>query len=346
MTWIIGGVIACIGLYAIVRFLSSNDTPALESMSQTGAEFDAPLWLFGTKSSEEWLLPREPGRKRVVVVDFSDPHKDSGDKDRDWLVDNAAFLLAETLWMRTDAPATAAVIVSLPLKKIISPHDDAIAPYENLSGLTSSFKEPAVVAWGAGNKDIAREGLTMKVRVSDETDERSFTAPYLELEKTLIDWLVGRGLCARKDPPAWYAPPKTEQLPLWAIVHHNLQLQTLADAKNHVLEPLAPDFQDDMVDYGLDAVEQLEGAGEQVKLAAIASAVYARRANALKEERRTKILDIVAGLKHPDLVRLSPRFYVALGEPARADAVKTDGDAYRTADDAAYRQWLEKIHEA
>lgn len=341
----VGIVIACFAIYGVVRFFSSDDAPALEAPSQTGAEFDAPLWLFGTKSSEEWLLPREPGRKRVVVVDFSDPHKDSGDKERDWLVDNAAFLLAETLWMRTDAAATAAVIVSLPLKKIISPQDD-LAQYEKLSGLTNSFKEPAVVAWGAANRDIAREGLTMKVRVSDETDERSFTAPYAELEKTLIDWLVGRGLCARRDPPAWYAQPKAEQLPLWAIVHHNLQLQTLADAKNGVLAPLDADFQDDMVDYALDAVEQFEGAGEQVKLAAIACAVYARRANALKEERRAKILEIVASLSHPDLVRLSPRFYIALGEPARADAVKTDGDAYRAPADEAYRSWLLKIREA
>jgi len=344
VTWIIGIGVACVALYAIVRFFSSNDSPALESRLQSAAEFDAPLWLFGTKSSEEWLLPRSPGRRRVVVVDFSDPHEGSGDKERDWLVDNAAFLLAETLWMRTDAPATSAVIVSLPLKKIVAP-SDALAPYEKLSGLTNSFKEPAVVAWGAANGDIAREGLTMKVRVSDETDERSFTAPYAELEKTLIDWLVGRGLCARKDPPAWYAPPKAEQLPLWAIVHHNLQLQTLADAKNGVLEPLDADFQDDLVDYALDAVDQLEGAGEQVKLAAIACAVYARRANALKEERRTKILEIVAGLEHPDLVRLSPRFYVALGEPARADAV-TNGDAYRTATDEPYAAWLGKIHDA
>jgi hypothetical protein len=343
---VVGIVIACIALYAIVRFFSS-DAPALEAPSQTGAEFDAPLWLFGTKSSEEWLLPREPGRKRVVVVDFSDPHKDSGDKERDWLVDSAAFLLAEMLWMRTDMPATAAVIVSLPLKKIISPHDQSIPPYENLSGLTDSFKEPAIVAWGVGNRDIAREGLTMKVRVSDEQDERSFTAPYAELEKTLVDWLVGRGLCARKDPPAWYAPPKPEQLPLWAIVHHNLQLQTLADAKNGVLAPLDADFQDDMVDYALDGVEQFEGAGDQVKIAAITCAIYARRANALKEERRTKILEIVESLKHPDLVRLSPRFYFALGEPARADAVKTDGDAYRSSPrDEAYRAWLLKIREA
>ena len=343
MVWVVGIVIACIALFTVVRFLS-KDTPALEARSQTGAELDAPLWLFGTKSSEEWLLPREPGRRRVVVVDFSDPHEGSGDKQRDWLVDNAAFLLAETLWMRTDAPVTAAVIVSLPLKKIISPHD-ALAAYENLSGLTNSFKEPAVVAWGAANRDIAREGLTMKVRVSDERDERSFTAPYAELEKTLIDWLVGRGLCARKDPPAWYAQPKPEHLPLWAMVHHNLQLQALADANNGVLAPLAADFHDDMVDYALDAVEQFEGAGEQVKLAAIASAFYARRAGALKEERRAKILELVEGLKHPDLVRLSPRFYVTLGEPARADAVQT-GDVYRAPADGAYRAWLLKIRDA
>jgi len=338
--------VACLALYAFVRLFSSRAAPSLaEAPLQTGAEFDAPLWLFGTKSSESWLLPREPARKRVVVVDFSDPYAGSGDKERDWLVDNAAFLLAETLWMRTDAPATAAVIVSLPLKKIISPHD-ALAPWENLSGLTGSFKEPAVVAWGAANRDVAREGLTMKVRVSDETDERSFTAPYAELEKTLIDWLVGRGLCGRTDPPAWYAPPKPAQLPLWAIVHHNLQLQTLADAKNGVLAPLDADFQDDLVDYALDAVEQLEGAGEQVKLAAIACAVYARRAGALKEERRTKILEIVAGLSAPDLVRLSPRFYHALGEPARADAVRTDGDAYRASSTEAYRAWLREIRDA
>ena len=56
------------------------------------------------------------------------------------------------------------------------------------------------------------------------------------------------------------------------------------------------------------------------------------------------MLEIVAGLADPDLVRLSPRFY-ALGEPARADALKA-GDGYRTASDEAYRAWLLEIHES
>jgi hypothetical protein len=344
VVWIVG-ILACVALFAIVRLLSSKTNALPEAPPQTAAEFDAPMWLFGSKSAESWLLPREPARKRVVVVDFSDPFEKSGTKERDWLVDNAAFLLAETLWMRTDAPATAAVIVSRPLKKIISPHD-ALAPWENLSGLTDSFKEPAVVAWGTANRDIDREGLTMKVRISDEKDERSFTAPYAELEKTLLDWLVGRELCARVAPPAWYAPPKPEQLSLWAIVHHNIQLQALADAKNGVLAPLDADFHDDMVDYALDAVAVLEGAGEQVKLAAIVCAMYAKRAGALKEERRTKILELVASLSHPDLVRLSRRYYHALGEPARADAIKDETDAYRTFQAEAYSAWLLKIRDA
>ena len=312
--------------------------------SQTGAEFDAPLWLFGTKSSEAWLLPRNPERRRVVVVDVSDPFEKTGEKTRDWVVDSAAFLLTEMLWMRTDVPSTSAVVVSVPLKKIISPHGGMPA-YEDLSGLTQSYKEPTVVAWGVALKDIDKDGITLKVRMSNETQERSFTAPLAELADTLVDWLVGRGLCARVDPPAWYAPVKPEHLPLWAVVHHNLQIQTLADRKNGVLAPLDEDFMDGMIDYALDGIKEFEGAGEQVKIAAITSAVYAHRAGVLRAERKKQVLDVIASLQNEDVKRLIPRFYYALGERERAEALPRDAtSAYRsTPTAAAYRDWLTKI---
>ncbi len=314
---------------------------------QTGATFDAPLWLYGTKSSETWLLPREPGRKLVVVVDFSDPYEHTEEKTRGWLVDSAAFLLSEALWMRTDAPASSTVLVNLALKKIIQP-TGGLAKYEDLSGLTSTLTESTVVTWGVAGRDIEQDGITMKVRLTDEATERSFTAPYDDLVETLITWLVGRGFCARRDPPAWFALPKDRaKLPLYAILFHNLQMQLLADAKNHALPPLDADFHDDMVDYALDGVSELE-AGEQTVLATIASAVYAKRAGALREERRRAVLDLVGKIIHEDLRRLVPRFYATLGEPERARAAEETigSSAYRsTTLDAQYRAWLTKIHE-
>ena len=89
------------------------------------------------------------------------------------------------------------------------------------------------------------------------------------------------------------------------------------------------------------------GGGEQVKVAAITTAVYAHRAGALREERRKTALDLVASLEHEDLRRLAPRFYATLGEPARAREIEAAlrTTTYRSpALDEAYSGWLRKIH--
>jgi hypothetical protein len=138
-----------------------------------------------------------------------------------------------------------------------------------------------------------------------------------------------------------------EKLPLYAMLFHNLQLMLLADEKNHALQPLDAEFHEQLVDYAFDSVDQLE-AGEQVVIAAIATAVYAQRAGKLPEPMRQKALALVEKLQHEELRRVAPRFYVALGEPERARSLRTtlESSAYRTPALAdAYRTWLGTIDE-
>src|SRR5205807_236527 len=157
--------------------------------------------------------------------------------------------------------------------KLIQP-TGALRDYDELVPFVRNLEKPSVIAWGAANRDIDREGLTMRVRAPGETSERTFVAPLGELADTLIDWLVGRGLCARVQPPAWYRAPTGDQLALYAVLLHNLQLQILADEKNKALLPLRADLQDDMVDYALDGVKELSTGGDQIKIAALTTALY------------------------------------------------------------------------
>lgn len=293
--------------------------PADASPSSTGAPLEGPLWTFGLKKADTWLLPpRGAGLVPLVVVDLLDAHAAASPGDREAIVDSAAHLVSEALWMQTDIPASSVVWVDLKARRVVEVRSGTIT-HEKLAPLLRSLDPAPIAVWGEGGRDLAGDGITLKVRIPGDPAERSFSGPLDEVTATLVGWLVGRGLCRRIAPPRWYAAPSAALLPTYARMLDNLQLQILADDKNKALPPIAAEIHHGFCDMAFEALEASPQAKQLAVLAAV-TARYARRAGGLDEPRRRRALALLASATDPEhpLTRLAPRLLAELGEPAAA----------------------------
>jgi hypothetical protein len=319
--------------------------PASRAVSATGATLEAPLWSFGHQDADAWLVPPRADATPLVVIVFSDPHHEARDSGDATLVEVAQHVVAEALWMTTDLPARTAVMVDLEAKKLVTPTGE-LASYEGLAPYLQNLEPRPIAVWGAARRDVATDGITIKIRRPDRPDERTLTATLPDLSGFLIGWLVGEGLCRRIEPPAWYRPPTGEALTLYAHVLHNLQLQILADKKNRALEPLAAELQHGFVDLAHDVAEAHDLA--VLHLAALTSAHYAARAGLLDDRQRARALALLGRYTddHP-IHRLSPSLLASFGRrdeaTARIAALRApSGGAFRSSADP-YQRWLASL---
>jgi Arc/MetJ family transcription regulator len=312
-----------------------------EPVSSTGATFDCPLWLFGMRSAETWLFPPRPGdAQRLVVVDFTDSLSDKGDQKRDWIVDSAAFIMAEAFWALTDMPATAAVMVNVEKRKLLNLTGHLMG-FEELKPFTASLDYDPVVAWGAAGLDLEKDGLTLKVRLPGESSDRTMTAPLAELTDMLVSFLAGRGLCRRVDGPGWYSLPGPEQVPYYAVLLHNLQLQILADKKNKVLPELDRELSNDFVDLALDMCRDHGGRMGQLGVVMLTTAYYASRAGHLDPKMLARAMEVLVAVKDKQdpVYRLSPRY---LREFGRGDGALERQRELSGSAGPAFDEWLKR----
>jgi len=313
-----------------------------EPVSSTGATFDYPIWLFGMGSAEAWMFtPRPAGAPRLVVVDFTDSLSDKGDRKRDWVVDSAAFIIAEAFWALTDMPATTAVMVSEEGRKLVNLTGHLMS-HEELRPFTSSLDYDPVLAWGAAGLDLEKDGLTVKVRLPGEGSDRTMTAPLAELTDMLISFLAGRGLCRRVEKPDWYALPDAELVPYYAVLLHNLQLQILADKKNKVLPELDRELSNDFVDLALDMCRDHGGRMGQLGVVMLTTAYYASRAGHLDPKMLARAMEVLVAVKDKGdpAYRLSPCY---LREFGRGDGAIERQRELSASADAAYGAWLKTV---
>jgi hypothetical protein len=312
------------------------------SVSGTAAPFEVPLWLYGTGDAERWLLPpRSPQATAVTVVDFTDRYADRGDQERDWVVDMAAFHVAEHLWLHTDAPASAAVLIETSRRKLIQPVGAAWG-YDDLLPFLGKLDPRPAALWGDALPDPRNEGFRVWLRLPDEDSDRSLDGPLERVPESAARILAQRGRCRELQPPAWYRLPAPARLWAYTVLLHNLQLQVLADRRNGILPPIDADLHHRFVELALDARAELPDAGRQLDLIAATTAVYAARAGELTEADRRRTLEALRGVADPDdpLFRLSPHWLRVLGEPAEADARRRQ---LRAGAPEPYREWLEKL---
>jgi hypothetical protein len=315
-----------------------------EPVSGTGATFDCPAWLFGMRGAEAWLLPpRADDAPRLVVVDFTDSLSDRGDEKRDWIVDSAAFLVAEAFWALTDMPATTTVMVNVESRKLLNMTGHLMS-YDEMKPFTSSLDYEPVLAWGTAGLDLEKDGLTVKVRLPGETSDRTMTAPLAELTDMLVSFLAGRGLCRRVEKPGWYSLPDADIVPYYAALLHNLQLQILADRKNKVLPELDREMSSSYVDYALDMCRDHGGRMGQMGVIMLTTAYYASRAGHLDPKMLARVMEALVAVKNRSdpVYRLSPRY---LREFGRGDGAVERRQELAASADAAYGAWLKTVLE-
>lgn len=322
---------------------SAAAAPAAQ-VSATGATIEAPLWAYGHQDADAWLVPPRSGDPPLVAIALGDPHHDARAHGDAVLVQVAQHLVAEALWMTTDLPTRASVMVDLEAKKIVTSLNELV-PYAELLPFLQHLQPSPIAVWGAARRDLTTDGVTIKIRRPDTGEERALTATLPDLPGFLIGWLTGEGLCRRIDPPDWYQAPAGEALAMYAHVLYNLQVQILADAKNGALEPLSEELQHDFVDLANDAAEAHDLA--VLHLAALTSAHYAARAGLLDDRQRTRSLALLGryGGDHP-IYRLSPSLLASFGRrhqaAARIAALRAPGGgAFRTAA-GPYQLWLDR----
>jgi hypothetical protein len=314
-----------------------------EPISATGATLDYPLWAFGMEDAEEWLLPPRGGGIPVLIIDITDPYDAEADERREVIVDLAAFVLAEHLWVNTDNAAGGAAMVNLANKKLVQP-TGSLPEYEELLPFINALDVEPIVVWGSALEDLEREGLKLKLRLPGDEVERSLSGPALELGSMLADWVQRQGHCAPTPAPAWHKPLDEETLQPYSQALHDLQLQILADKKNEALGPLDADVHTGMLEAALASVEQHGDACPQLKLLAATIALYARRADKLPDALRRKAIELV--LAETDeasaIFRLSPHYLRQL--EAGVDAHTRLSETRRNAD-RLYADWLDSIEQ-
>jgi len=305
----------------------------LPTVSGTGAQLDGPLWTFGTQEAASWMLPPRRDGMRLVVLRVADPHHAERDAESEFLVECAALLIAEMLWLKTDVRATGVVFVNVEEKKLVqlcgaAPSYDDFQPF-----LRSLEDEPAVV-WGEALPDLDNQGFNLRVRLPGSTVEQAFSGPLLELADALRDFFMRKGLCSTVEPPNWYRVPADRRR---ALVVHNLLLQILADEKNSAVPKLGRSFADDIVSCALDLAREQNDDGV-VKLIAVLSALYAARAGTLSPQHRQRALELVrdADVNHP-LHRLAPLALAELGESLEAQSRRKDLEPKA---EPGYAAWL------
>lgn len=321
---------------------SAGAETSAAALSGTGAPFSWPLWLFGMENAERWLLPpRDEAQPPVVIVDITDPHDATADDAREMLVDMAAFLLAEHLWLRTDAAASAAVLIHTETGRLLQPVGE-LADWEGLRPFVDALERAPVLAWGAALADLEREGIQLKLRLPGDDTERALAGPLPELTEMLIDWLVRRGLCQRLDPPAWWVAPTPRLRTTYATALHDLQLQILADHENEAIGPLDADLHAGFVERALEAAREHGDACPQLRLIAAVTAVYAARADRLPAPLRSRAVELVLAERDEStaVFRLSPHLLRQLGDTLAAHSRST---AFGREDDDAYAAWLREI---
>lgn len=293
----------------------ADDAPPIES---TGGRLEGPLWTFGLRKADAWLLPpRAAGLTPLMVIDLLDRHADRGDADRDATVDAAAHLICEALWCTTDLTASSVVWVETSRRKVVEIRSGQLT-YEMLEPFMRSLEAPAIAVWGEGGRDLARDGITLRARLPGDPAERTFSGPLAEVVETLVSWLVARGLARRVTPPRWYDPVSAALLPTYARLLDALQWMILADRKNGAIDPPPAPAYLDALDMAFEAAAP--GAGAQLEILACVMARYLRRADLLDEPRRQRALALIARATDPEhpLARLAPHLLDDLGDAAAA----------------------------
>lgn len=310
-------------------------------VSGTGAPFTGPLWTFGMEDADEWLFSARGDGPGLLIVDITDPHDADADEAREKIVDMAAFVLMEHLWLCSDAAAAAALMVNLEDHKVIHPVGP-MSTFEELRPFLDTLELQPAVAWGAALPDLEREGIQLKLRHPESDSEPSLSGPLLDLREMTLDWLERHAQTSRAEAPAWFRPLDSTTLLPYSTVLHDLQLQILADEKNEVLAPLDADMHEGFTKRGLDLADEHASSCPQLGLLAVVVALYARRADKLPDElRRRAVNRILADEDRSSaLFRLSPHLLRQLGASmqARARHEELFGGAGEV-----YAAWLAKI---
>ncbi|HEY8086204.1 MAG TPA: hypothetical protein VIF09_00115 [Polyangiaceae bacterium] len=327
---------------AEVDFEGKGAASSGETVNVRGAPFEWPLWLFGQRDAESWLLPaRAPGSRPVVVMELTDPHSAARTPLDEAVIEMGASMVAEALWMTTDVRAAAMALVATDAKKLFKPVGASKA-YDEYTPFLRERDQATITLWGAAREDLASRGLEWNVRVGGDPAERTFAGPLGESTEMIVAWLVGRGLTRRVAPPAWWTPAGGDSLEVHAVVMHNLRIQVLADSRNGALGPIEPAMHVGFVDLALDLAEQHRS--ELHTMLAATTAHYARRAGQLTDGLRDRAIRSIESWTDPGSAvhRLSPHWLASLGGEERAKARRLEMAA--TAGDA-YGEWLAKLAE-
>ncbi|HXK19553.1 MAG TPA: DUF3592 domain-containing protein [Polyangiaceae bacterium] len=306
-----------------------------------GHSFHAPLWLLVTARSQHWLLPRQPGRPLMMIMAFSDPHREEKQPLRP-LVEAASLLLSEWVWMNTDAALTSALLVDQSGSGIMH-STGPLNTHDAYTSMLAKDPERGVLMWGAAEQDTKTDGFTLRARVGDGSHERTFSGPLHALGEELVAWLVENQLCARRTPPTWFARPAGHAalLRYGTLLGHTVAPVLAPSGAIPRIE--SPAHQAAAAD-AFNALEQLTGYGEQLKLAVLAVACNAYRGGGLSPAQRAAALALVDGLEDPALRRLAPRYLGLLGQREQAEAAKALAQR-ATVNDEAYRAWLAGLDE-
>jgi len=148
--------------------------------------FAQPLWLDGQEELASRLAPRAAGARPVVVMDAVD----------DELAKMSAWLVAETIWMTTDLPATA---VAFHQRGVVT--SPPSMDFEWFAPMIRKVGAPAAILWGRAPADGE-----WHLRVPTDGSERSFWGSLAECSEAIAAWLVERGLARRIERPAWWTP--------------------------------------------------------------------------------------------------------------------------------------------
>lgn len=323
----------------------TEERRGLGSMVQaTGVDSDAPLWCSGHENADRWML-RAPGAGRpVTVFVLADPRADERAVAEGSLVRAAFQIIAEALWMETDANVRTTAFIHREERRMLVPAGtiDGVRVIRYL--LEDRYPRP-IAAWGAAALDVGADGFTLKLLHPDEDEECwSLTAPLAELCGQLVQFLASAGAgCERRDPPSWYVRPAGEEVVPYARLLDALLLQKLADRRNDFVRVDAGE-QRAFCDLAIEIAEEHEQ--PMIHLAALNVAHFAARAGEVRHLGRWRKL-LERHLAEPPFEQLSPSFLRSFGRPDAAlerarELRRGAGAGYRHAW-SPYAEWLDRF---
>lgn len=302
-------------------------------------QLTGPAWLFGLDHADEWLAPRAPDAKEVVLIDLSDPSAPPGYAPRDDQVGGTMPCLAAALWLRTGVRVRFVVPYVpgrgwLVTRKRAPWHEDELAELQRGS---------AALLHGAAEPDLDDAGATVTVRLGGARQGPAVTAPLGRLVDEIAAVLAARGITEPMARPAGMTLPRD-------LEGH---ARVLADlVRMTMMTPMVRAVPRRAIGTAAVATAARLAAAEPASLPAvlawISTALAAHAIDDLGTRQRDAVVAAVtaaAGLDNP-LYLLAPRILHGLGQLDAATAAREArrslvSGAYRDPD--GYGRWLDRI---